>query len=274
MPSDEQTNQFRETVWDYFNAHRRDMPWRSQPTPYHVLVSELMLQQTQVSRVVPKYLAFMEHFPDVRALAAATLPEVLDAWSGLGYNRRAKFLHSAAQIVMRDFGGRIPDTLEELVSLPGVGKNTAGAVLAYAFNQPVVFVETNIRTVYFRHFFDDSDTIDDKTLLPLLEQTVDREHPREWYWALMDYGAHLKHTVGGNISRSKHYTRQSKFEGSRRQIRGAVVRRLLQGPVALEVLASEVNDERLGSVLDDLAREGFLSRDANLLRLTGELKLP
>lgn len=257
-----QIHSFQETVWAYFAAHPRDMPWRSDPSPYHVLVSELMLQQTQVSRVLPKYKAFLQQFPTAASLAEAPLAAVLVAWNGLGYNRRAKFLQAAAIKIVHDFDGQVPSTMSDLVSLPGVGKNTAGAILAYAFNQPVVFVETNIRTVFFHHFFADRDDIDDKEVQLLVEQTVDREHPREWYWALMDYGAHLKSTAGGRNAHSRQYTRQSKFEGSHRQLRGEVVRRLVNGADV-----QDLQDERLPLVIDELLREGFIERVDGQLRL-------
>lgn len=274
MLSDEALREFRETVWDYFRSHARSMPWRDDPSPYHVLVSELMLQQTQVSRVLPKYQEFMGKFPTIGALADASLSEVLAAWSGLGYNRRAKFLHAAAQMVVRDFNGELPATLQDLVKLPGIGTNTAGAILNYAFNQPVAFIETNVRTVFIHHFFADKDGVDDKELLPLVEQTSDAEHPREWYWALMDYGTHLKQTVGNKTKQSKHYARQSKFEGSRRQIRGRILKHLLDGPRASVELVALEPDERTASVLEDLVREGFIEEYAGQLRLTESFKLP
>lgn len=222
-----------------------------------------MLQQTQVPRVLPKYQAFLKEFPDVKSLAAATLPDVLAVWNGLGYNRRAKFLHAAAQKIVAEHGGIVPNTEDELVALPGIGKNTAGAILAYAYNQPAVFVETNIRTVFFHHFFANRDNIDDKEVLALAVLVLDREHPREWYWALMDYGTHLKVTAGGKLLQSKHYSRQSKFEGSRRQLRGEVIRQLLAGNTELKDIA----DTRLESVLDDLVREMFIERINGRLRL-------
>lgn len=274
MRSDELITDFREVVWDYFRTHRRDMPWRDDPSPYHVLVSELMLQQTQVSRVLPKYQEFMARFASIQDLAAAPLADVLSTWSGLGYNRRAKFLHAAAQKVVSDFGGKLPESREELVGLPGIGPNTAGAILAYAFNQPVVFIETNIRTVLFHHFFADRSDVDDRELLPILQQACDLEHPREWYWALMDYGTHLKQTAGGKISQSKHYARQSKFEGSRRQVRGRVLRELTSGARSVVELVELLADERAQSVIDDLHREGLIEQEAGLIRLTGSLKLP
>lgn len=244
------------------------MPWREQPTPYFVLVSEIMLQQTQVQRVLPKFNEFIAHFPTIQLLAAAPLGDVLRVWSGLGYNRRAKFLHQASVKVVQDLGGILPSTIPELVALPGVGKNTAGAILAYAYNEPVVFIETNIRTVFFHHFFADSDKIDDKELTTLIEQTLDLEHPREWYWALMDYGTYLKQTEN-NISRSRHYTRQSKFEGSRRQVRGAVLRALTQHDSMPESqLRQVITDKRLPEVVEELLNEGMIQRKNKRLYLT------
>ena len=271
--ADKQIQHFQEEVWEYFRAHGRDMPWRDDPSPYHVLVSELMLQQTQVSRVIPKYQGFVRRFPTIGSLAEAALADVLSEWSGLGYNRRAKFLHAAAGVIAREYSGHMPTTIGGLTELPGVGKNTAGAILAYAFNQPVVFIETNIRTVFFHHFFADDSDIADQQVLPLVAQTLDREHPRHWYWALMDYGTHLKQTLGNNISRSKHYTRQSKFEGSRRQLRGWILRTLLDGPSTIERLNQMLPDERLTSVVDDLVREGFMVNQDGELRLTPLSKL-
>src|SRR5688572_25623889 len=115
---------FQKVVWDYYRAHRRDMPWRKAPTPYYVIVSEMMLQQTQVSRVQHKFISFIRRFPDVHTLAAAPLSDVLEAWSGLGYNRRAKFLWQAAQTIVRDFGGEVPRSHKDLVKLAGIGPNT------------------------------------------------------------------------------------------------------------------------------------------------------
>jgi A/G-specific adenine glycosylase len=247
-------------LWVHYRQAARHMPWRDNPQPYWVLVSELMLQQTQVSRVLPKFLDFMERFPTLAELAAAPLGEVLRAWSGLGYNRRAKFLHQAAQRVMAEFGGTIPETLAELVGLPGVGKNTAGALLAYAYNQPVVFVETNIRSVYFHHFFAGTGQVDDAAVRELVQQTIDCEHPREWYWALMDYGAYLKQSGQGNIAQSHHYTKQSTFAGSRRQIRGRILKLLLEKPMVEAELKRAVADERCLPVLKELQAEGLVRK--------------
>jgi A/G-specific adenine glycosylase len=260
--STQQKAEFLDTLWDFYaKSARHELPWR-QPAqtgaldPYKVMVSEFMLQQTQVSRVIPKYHAFLEQFPSINDLARAELGDVLRAWQGLGYNRRAKFLWQAAQAVHEL--GNFPKTREELVKLPGIGANTAGAILAYAFNQPIVFVETNVRTVYIHHFFADRDDIHDKEILSLVEQTVDHEHPREFYWALMDYGSHLKVTVGNLNKVSRHYAKQSKFHGSKRQVRGAVLRALGTNTQTLEELRETIADERLEAVLQDLTSEGLI----------------
>ena len=261
-------NEFREVVWQYAHEHHRSMPWRDDHRPYYVLVSELMLQQTQVDRVVPKFLAFIERFPDISTLASSPLGDVLQLWSGLGYNRRAKFLHHAAQIVASDLAGTIPDSKDQLMSLPGVGENTAGAILAYAFNQPVVYIETNIRTVYFHHFFQDETDIDDKVLKPLIEQTVDREHPREWYWALMDYGTHLKKQGVGRIRQSKHYTKQSPLKGSLREVRGMILKTLAQAEVESTALRQKMpQDARYEKALAALLKEGLVIQKDNTFSL-------
>jgi len=220
------------------------------------MVSELMLQQTQVPRVVPKYRAFLERFPTAARLAEADLGDVLREWQGLGYNRRAKFLWQAAQAVAKL--GHFPDTAAELVQLPGIGPNTAGAILAYAYNQPAVFVETNVRTVYIHHFCGDREGIGDTEIARLVEQTLDREQPREFYWALMDYGSHLKATVGNLNKASKHYTKQSKFHGSRRQVRGQVIRLLGAKHHSLAELQAAIADGRLAAVLHELEQEGLV----------------
>lgn len=256
---------FRNSVWEYYAAHgRHDLPWRqSEPNgsfdPYKILVSELMLQQTQVKRVIPKFHEFLSLFPDANALAHAPLGDVLQVWSGLGYNRRAKFLWQSAQMVITAFGGEFPANQTELTKLPGVGKNTAGAIMAYAFNVPVAFVETNIATVYIHHFFTDQTNISNFDILQLVEQTMDRAQPRVWYWALMDYGTHLKQTVGNKTRASKTYTKQSPFEGSKRQVRGKVLKLLAGGAKQTQQLIEALNDPRAEAVLHDLQQEGMIT---------------
>ena len=269
---DKKVGDFRQTVWHYYESHgRHDLPWRLPEAdgsfdPYKILVSEIMLQQTQVSRVVPKYRQFLESFPSFAALAAASLGDALRVWSGLGYNRRAKFLWQCAQKVVAEHGGRLPDTSAELVRLPGIGPNTAGAVLAYAFNKPALFVETNIRTVFIHHFFSDQEGVHDREILDLVAATMP-DKPRQWYWALMDYGTFLKQSVGNLNSRSKHYAKQSQFEGSKRQIRGQVLRLLGEGPHTSVDLERAITDPRLAGVLKDLVDEGLIAQEINIYPL-------
>lgn len=260
--------EFQEIVWRAGRELYRDMPWRESPTPYFVLVSELMLQQTQVARVIPKFQEFIQRFPTLSDLARSSLSDVLVLWNGLGYNRRAKYLWQTAQEVARRFDGELPDTHDELVSLPGIGPNTAGAILNYAYEIPTPFIETNIRTVYFHHFFHDEALVDDKTLKELVVSTMDREHPRAWFWALMDYGAHLKTTVGGRIDKSRHYKKQSPLKGSLREMRGMIIRELAVHPLDEAQLKMAVQaDERFATALRDLEREGMIERSGNDWRL-------
>lgn len=240
------------------------MPWREDTRPYYVLVSELMLQQTQVSRVIPKFEAFITAFPDEETLAEASLAEVLKLWQGLGYNRRAKFLHESAKMITSELGGVFPNTVEGLQRLPGVGKNTAGAIIAYSFNQPVIYVETNIRTVYIHHFFNDRFDVDDKEIRHLLEQTINRDNPRLYYWALMDYGAWLKNQGIKNIDLSKHYKKQSALKGSLREMRGILLRELSKnGDLSVYKM-----DVRFQNALDGLERDGLVEISNGKVELT------
>lgn len=259
-------DEFRRLLRQHGEELYRDMPWRQDTRPYYVLVSELMLQQTQVDRVMPKFEAFIAAFRDEKGLAAAPLADVLRLWQGLGYNRRAKFLHEAAKKVVA-LGG-FPQDETGLVALPGVGKNTAGAIMAYAFNQPAIFIETNIRAVYIHHFFDNSDQVDDKDIRALLVQTLDREHPREFYWALMDYGSYLKKR-GVRPTRSRHYKKQPPLKGSIREVRGQIIAALaaqnLTGPQLREKLAA---DDRFVTALSGLQNDGLVMLTDGLFHLT------
>lgn len=263
------TREFQNLIRSKGEELYRDMPWREDTRPYYVLVSEMMLQQTQVSRVIPKFEAFIERFPDEAALAGASLADVLKLWQGLGYNRRAKFLHEAAKMVIDDFDDVFPQNDADVVKLPGVGKNTAGAIRAYTFNQPSIFVETNIRTVYIHHFFNDSFDVDDKQIIELLEQTIDHEHPREFYWALMDYGTCLKANGVRNLANSKHYKKQAPLKGSLRETRGKIIRQLASGDKTIVELQKAVNmDDRFTAALEGLQRDGLVMRTGNYFHLT------
>ena len=258
---------FIDKVWNFYHANQRPLPWRTNTSPYSIVVSELMLQQTQVGRVIEKYEQFLKLFPSFADLASAPQSEVLEAWSGLGYNRRAKFLHQTAQIVTTQHKGVLPETIDDLVALPGIGYNTAAAIMAYAFNKAHPFIETNIRTVYIYEFFGSEVAVSDAELTPLIQATLDVENPREWYWALMDYGTYIKKEVGNIAKNSKHYVKQSKFEGSRRQIRGKILKMLVDGPRSNKDLKKAMNDPRYDSVIADLLHEGFVVIEANTVML-------
>jgi A/G-specific adenine glycosylase len=278
---------FRKKVLSFYKGNSRSFPWRppalelrqGKADPYKVLVSEVMLQQTQTLRVVPKYEVFLQQFPTLEALAKAPLSQVLKVWQGLGYNRRALFLHRAAQAALRAKSGGLPATYEELRALPGVGHYTASAVLAFAYNKPVVMLETNIRAALLHEFFPlprrslgkDGPKIPDKKLLPLLEKVValSSYNSRELYYALMDYGAFLKQKHPNPSRRSAHHTRQSKFEGSDRQIRGHIIRALSRSvPLSAAVLFRNFGREtvRCRRILKKLIEEGLVARQGSLYK--------
>lgn len=261
--------EFQRTIYSYYNSHARKLPWRFEKDPYKILISEVMLQQTQVARVLVKYKEFLERFPTVESLARASLRDVLTVWQGMGYNRRGKYLKEAAGIIVREFGGVIPSTVETLVALPGIGHATASAILAYAFNKPVVFIETNIRAVYLYYFFKNGSNISDKQITGLVEKTLDRANPRTWYYALTDYGNYLKNKEKFKNTQSKHYAKQSKFEGSRRQLRAQVLFLLTKNEQTLMDLYTQTGREKeeIGSVVGDLVKEKLILLAGNTYRL-------
>jgi A/G-specific adenine glycosylase len=242
--------QFQKIIWTRYKQNKREFPWRNTRDPYRILVSEIMLQQTQTDRVVPKYKAFLKLFPTFKVLARASTTDVLIAWQGLGYNRRALNLKRAAEKVVSDFKNKLPSTLPELISLPGIGHYTAGALLAFAFDLPSPFIETNIRTVYLHFFFNDKVKVHDKEILKMVENTLPQKNIRDWYYALMDYGVLLKKENGRkNINqRSVHYKKQSTFKGSHREMRSKVLKLLLKN--------SKV-PLRFKAIVQELTKEGF-----------------
>lgn len=273
LPNGATVAEFQSMVLEFYRQEGRSFPWRETRDSYAILVSELMLQQTQTERVVPKYLAWMQEFPTAADLAAAPFPQVLAAWSGLGYNRRAGYLQSACRQVVEEWGGAFPQTAGELETLPGVGPYTARAVATFAFGQPEVFIETNIRSVYLFFFFPMEKTggqkVADSQLMPLIQATVYRPDPRIWYYALMDYGARLKKSTANPNRQSRHYSRQSRFEGSLRQARGAIVRSLSRGgntPLSLEEMArlEGLPLERIQAAAEGLVAEGMVCRRGDL----------
>jgi A/G-specific adenine glycosylase len=253
---------FRVAVYACYRAHgRSDLPWRKTRDPYRILVSEFMLQQTQVPSVLRKYEPFVRRFPDFEAIASSSLREVLAAWSGLGYNRRALHLMEAARIVVSEYGGKLPVSLDRLESLPGVGRATAAAVAAFAFGKAHAFIETNIRTVFIHHFFAGRRRVSDGEILPLVERTLDRGRPRAWFQALMDYGVMLKKGRRNPSRASARHARQGKFEGSARQARGKIIRALLERPMSERELAGVTALARPGlrALVRELTRDGLIA---------------
>jgi A/G-specific adenine glycosylase len=264
---------FRERILDFYSARgRHGMLWRHTDNPYRIMVSEIMLQQTQVDRVALKYPAFIDAFPDAAALARAPLADVLAAWQGMGYNRRAVSLKKCAEMIVGEFNGTLPRDPAILATFPGIGPATAASICAFAYNLPVVFIETNIRRVFIHFFFAGADAVTDAEILPLVEQTLDRENPRVWYWALMDLGMNLKKSVPNPNRRSTAYVKQAPFAGSDRRIRGMVLKYVIGNAPAREksiVTAVAEDPARVRRILIALESEGFLTRGKDGFRIAG-----
>ncbi len=259
---------FQKIVWEYYKKQgRHSLPWRKTHNPYRVLVSEVMLQQTQVERVIPYFSAWMKKYPNIQSLADAPLSDVLISWQGLGYNRRAKMLHEAAKAVVREYRGVMPKTVEVLETLPGVGSYTARAVAAFAYDQDVILIETNIRTAVIHHFFPDrTEVLDTEVIAVLKKVKLDSDGSRDWNAALMDYGAHLKRSGIRINAKSKGYTKQSRFTGSAREVRGAILRELAAQPKtrgALVKLFPSDRTEQVTSQLERLLNEGLITKRKN-----------
>jgi A/G-specific adenine glycosylase len=231
-----------------------------------------MLQQTQVPRVIEKYKSFIKRFPNLRKLADAKLSDVLKEWSGLGYNRRAKYLHDAAKEIVSKYKNVVPKDVIALRKLSGMGPYTASAVRVFAFDLPDILIETNIRSVYIHHFFKDKRSVRDVDLIPIATKASDGQDPRKWHWALMDYGSHLKRSGVRNNVQSKHYAKQSKFEGSLRQVRGQILRRLHQDPATEQGINALRPRTTLGQTLLKKALAG-LERDGLIKKGKGRWRI-
>lgn len=261
---------FRSQVYQYYAKHGRALPWRTTTDPYKILVSEIMLQQTQVDRVVEKYPMFISRFPTVGSLAKARLAAVLKAWQGMGYNRRAVYLRLAAKDIFKLYQGKVPSGQKELDSLPGIGAATASSIRAFAFNKPSIFIETNIRSVFIHHFFSGKENISDESLLPFIQQTLDTRNSRHWYSALMDYGAYLKKKHANPSRRSVHHKPQKAFQGSTRQVRGQIIKLLVEkGRVRKEAVYSlfACGRTKIDSLLEALRKEGLIRIKKDILCL-------
>jgi len=264
----ESISAFHALIYSYYRRYGRRLAWRETGDPYAVLVSEVMLQQTRVERVEKKYPLFLEAFPDFGALASAPLQHLLSLWQGMGYNRRALALKSIAIQVIEKHGGRLPPDPAVLETFPGIGRATAASICTFAWNIPIPFIETNVRTVYIHFFFPSREKVSDKELFPVVEMTMDRSEPRAWYNALMDYGVYLKRQPGAQDSgrRSSHYRKQPPFEGSNRKVRGEILKALTaEGSLTLEELMGFIPAAvpALEKNLKTLEGEGFLRVVAN-----------
>lgn len=264
--------EFQEFILDWYEkCGRHDLPWRQNHDSYRILVSELMLQQTQVQRVIPKYKAFIEQYPTIKKLAKASLGDVLCLWQGLGYNRRAKFLLQCAQSVVHEHGGVFPTEYDVLLTLPGIGPYTASAICAFAYNQPVELIETNVRQVYIHHFFKTSADVTDKEILAKVQKTLPPLQARDWYAAVMDYGTNLKSLYGNNTRKVKGYKKQSKFKGSNREVRGAIIRLLTDNSLTKSEMQLMMLPDQKKMLTEQL---DVLVRDEMVVEVVGTYRLP
>ena len=259
---------FRSFVYAYASQNPRSYPWRETSDPWEILVSEVMLQQTQTGRVASKFPSFIARFPIPLALADSSVEELLGFWKGLGYNRRGLNLKRCAERIVGYHGGRVPSDQQALEALPGIGPYTASAIRAFAFSEPVVLIETNIRRLFLYVFFKGRDDVHDREVLVRIEETLDRDDPKAWYSALMDLGSDLSRYVENPNRRSRHYTKQSRFEGSNRQIRGRILEALLTGPKERrEIDALPFDRKRIAAQLEALGREGFIEEQDGVWKL-------
>ncbi len=252
---------FIKRIYDYYRDNKRPFAWRNTDNPYYVVVSEIMLQQTQTHRVVDKFDQWVATFPTIEALAQSPQDKVLATWQGLGYNRRALALKQLAQQVVQEFKGEIPNDPDTLVTFKGIGPYTASSICTFAFNKPTVFIETNIRAVFIHEFFPKEKEVHDNQLMPLIEKTLDKKEPREWYYALMDYGVMLKKTHKNPSRNSAHHTKQSKFEGSDRQVRGTILKMLISDRSLSEqdfIHTIPREAPKVKKILSSLEQEGFI----------------
>ncbi|OGZ69470.1 MAG: hypothetical protein A3D44_03545 [Candidatus Staskawiczbacteria bacterium RIFCSPHIGHO2_02_FULL_42_22] len=282
----ERIKKFQKLVWDFYQKNKREFAWRKTRDPYKILVSEIMLQQTQADRVIRFYEKWINRFPNFKVLASAKFSEIYPFWQGLGYNRRALALKRAAEKSVKEFDGKLPAEIEKLEEFPGIGPYTARAISIFSFNTPVACIETNIRRVFIHHFFAEKISrkdaeinpsaplrasaetrgkkINDEQILEIAQRALPAGKARQWHWALMDYGAYLKSTVPNPNRRHKNYNVQSKFEGSLRQIRGTALKILSAKKMDCDELVERLKKatlqtkERIKKVILALEKEGLI----------------
>lgn len=284
----EKKSKFNKTLFAWQRKNYREMPWRDTRDPYRIVISEIMLQQTQVDRVRTKYDEFLKKFPTAQKLAKAPLGEVLRVWSGLGYNRRARYLHECAKKITEEYGGKFPETYAELVALPGIGRSTAGALLAFSFGQDTPMIDTNIRRILIRTFFsqnmsrsDLDSRPSDKELYAFAVALIPKGKGRMWNYAMLDLGASLcgarNHSdecplmpLHGPVSDFVYKKPQKKFKDSRRYYRGQILKLLAEKKslriAKLPELLSKKQSEIEG-ILHDLEKERLVVRIRESLSL-------
>jgi len=243
---------FQEKILSWWKENRREFPWRDTTDPYYIMISEIMLQQTQAPRVVQKYLEFIERYQTLEGLAKATQTDLLSLWSGLGYNRRALWLQEAAREIVKT--DRFPQTSKELRKLKGIGPYTARSILIFAFNYDLATVDTNIRRILIAEGFAKEST-SEKELMFIAEQLVPEGKSRDWHNALMDYGSIV---LTSNKTGIKPVSQQSKFKGSSREKRGKILKYLLDKKSATIDQLSEytkTSSKQLEPILDKMIKE-------------------
>ncbi len=258
--------EFQQRVLNFYKENGRSLPWRETQDPYAIMVSEIMLQQTQVDRVIPKYLAFLEKFPDIKSLADGNTADLLKLWSGLGYNNRALRLQKSCQTIMKIYDGKFPAHVDALLKLPGIGPYTARSILIFAFNENVATVDTNIRRIFIHEFSLDEKT-NDKELFALAEEVLPYGQSGDWHNALMDYGSKILTSRKTGI---KARTKQSKFKGSNRWYRGQILKRLVVGEeLEISNLIKEWKKEEsfLKKIIERMEKEGLIKIDKNKLMI-------
>jgi len=263
---------FQKSIFTWWTIHKRDLPWRHTRDPYRIMVSEVMLQQTQVSRVLAGYREFIERYATVSDLAQATPADVLRIWKGMGYNRRAMYLLRAAKAIVEIYHGKFPVSEEELIKLPGLGKYTARAILVFAYAQEVPLVDTNIRQI-ITHFFFNGEPQKESVIEEVAGQLIPPAKSWEWHQALMDYGALAMQNAKCQMLNKKKKT--IPFRDSNRFYRGRIVDRLREGDMRESKLTSELekkyekSNDFLKAILQGLEADGLISRSK-----TGIISLP
>ena len=264
--SNSEVREFRKKIRTFYRKNKRELPFRNTSDPYKITVSELMLQQTQVDRVIPYYQRWINRFPDWLSLHNSSQQDILATWSGLGYNRRALFLKKITDAVVTIYDGNFPQEIEESIKLPGIGKYTANAIAVFAFNKRVAAVDTNIRKVLLSSFQLSPDTTD-KEVQKLAELVLPKTKLRSWHYALMDYAKSLPKSTHNKYA-SKY--KQSQFEGTIRQIRGFILKELTAGTtLTRKTISRSLNRDSadVSKAVSELVQEGFITAIGNNIKI-------